>query len=110
MDNEMNKNLTELTDEELNDVNGGAKIKVNGTNYTVVTSGLKCFTGQFVDNFNNTDFAAAYLCEPVIAKDHKTLRALWSGYCMAGLTGDYQTCGNCANLSFKAGTGYCSKS
>lgn len=37
MDNEMNKNIVELTDEELDDVNGGAKIKVNGRKYLVVS-------------------------------------------------------------------------
>ena len=46
----------ELSDDELSDVSGGGcETKVDGKKYTVVTSGCKCFTGQYLCNYEMRD-------------------------------------------------------
>lgn len=85
----------EISDEELDNVSGGGcHTKVNGTEYTVVTSGCSCFTGQYQKNsVRNGSY---------IRNDNKALRDIWG----AMLAEDHNG-GNCIHLAFKSGTGYC---
>ena len=93
----------ELSDDELSDVSGGGcETTVDGKKYTVVSSGCKCFTGEFLNNWgvgNNYD-------KSYYAHDHKDLRRAWYYGSLEG--GEF--CGNCAHLCFKNGLGYCGKS
>ena len=94
----------ELSDEELDNVaGGGCDTTVDGKTYTVVSSGLDCFTGQYEANYerNGVDGVVA---GPLYAKDNSSLRFIWQNFAYRG------QCGMCRWLSFKAGTGYCSKS
>ena len=86
----LNPESGEISDDELDNVSGGGcKTTVNGKKYTVVTSGLKCFTGQYKKGSSH--------------RENQNLRIVWSG------CSSYGCCGTCEHLSFKAGTGYCSK-
>jgi len=92
----------EVSEDELDNVSGGGcKTKVNGESYTVVTSNLSCFNGQWE--------RLCVLCTngnwgiPSGTPDFM-LHATWNA-----MAGDRQ-CGSCKHLKFKAGTGYCSKS
>ena len=94
----------ELSDEELDNVaGGGCDTTVDGKSYTVVSSGLDCFTGQYEANYerNGVDGVVA---GPLYAQDNYSLRFTWQDFAYPG------QCGMCRWLSFKAGTGYCSKS
>ena len=94
----------ELSDEELDNVaGGGCDTTVDGKTYTVVSSGLDCFTGQYEANYerNGVDGVVA---GPLYAQDNYSLRFTWKDFAYPG------QCGMCRWLSFKAGTGYCSKS
>lgn len=94
----------ELSDEELDNVaGGGCDTTVDGKTYTVVSSGLDCFTGQYESNYKRGDFDEI-LAGPLYAKDNSSLRFTWQKFA------DYGECGMCRWLSFKAGTGYCSQS
>ena len=86
----------ELSDEELDNVSGGGcHTKVNGSKYTVVSSGCKCFTGKyefFCDIVNGT----------LILKDGAQNRPReWDFFAMDGC------CGRCYHLGIKKGIGYC---
>lgn len=82
----------ELSDDELDSVSGGAcHIKVDGTKYTVVTSGLKCFTGMYRETTIN-------------ARTTSEMRADWYTFSSKGC------CGKCEYLLLQHGIGFCSKS
>ena len=82
----------ELSDEELDNVaGGGCDTTVDGKSYTVVSSHVPCFTGEYIPNDKRTDNAS--------------LRSLWEA---GGTT--HGCCGMCYWLEFKAGIGYCGKS
>lgn len=94
----------ELSDEELDNVaGGGCDTTVDGKTYTVVSSGLDCFTGQYEANYER-DGVSEVVAGPLYAKDNSSLRFIWQNFAYRG------QCGMCRWLSFKAGTGYCSKS
>lgn len=86
----------EISDDELDIVfGGGCQTKVGGTKHTVVTSGCKCFTGQF---------------ESIFVDD--TRMEIKPGACWrAGMWTDFSskgTCGQCMKLGMKDGAlGYC---
>ena len=94
----------ELSDEELDNVaGGGCDTTVDGKTYTVVSSGLDCFTGQYEANYERNGVSEV-VAGPLYAKDNSSLRFTWQKFAYLG------QCGMCRWLSFKAGTGYCSKS
>lgn len=87
----------ELSDEELDNVaGGGCDTTVDGKSYTVVTSLVPCFTGEYLPN-------DSYYVQR--RTDNATLRDLWAG----GSTAQ-GCCGMCYWLEFKSGIGYCGKS
>lgn len=89
--NALHKN-GELGDDELDAVSGGAcHIKVDGQKYTVVTSGCRCFTGQYKE----------FKCNPNTTSD---ARADWATFSSKGC------CGKCEHLVLHWGIGYCPKS
>lgn len=98
----------ELADDELDNVSGGAcHTSVNGEKYTVVTSGLDCFTGYYEDNSYYVEATNGYETRTIVehhSRDNWQLRGFWE---MCSLKGQ---CGHCRYLAFKDGTGYCSKS
>ena len=83
----------ELSDEELDNVaGGGCQTKVGGKKYTVVSSGVSCFTGGF-----------AYYCD----SDGNLMPGAIprsSGWSMFSSKG---CCGCCAHLRLHKGLGYC---
>lgn len=82
----------ELGDDELDSVSGGGcQMKVNGVRYTVVTSGLKCFTGMYREAVLNPYRTSA-------------ARADWATFSSKGC------CGKCEFLELHNCIGYCSKS
>ncbi len=89
----------EMSDEEMENVAGGCTTKVDGQKYTVVTSGLKCFTGKWESGFNG---------KTCLRSDNSSLRRTWRGdFTSMTFAGD-NTCGTCIHLGFtKALTGYC---
>ena len=94
----------ELSDEELDNVaGGGCDTSVGGKSYTVVSSGLDCFTGQYEANYER-DGVSEVVAGPLYAKDNSSLRFTWQKFAYLG------QCGMCRWLSFKGGIGYCSKS
>ena len=116
----LNPNVGELSDDELDNVSGGGcETSVDGENKTVVSSGCKCFTGQFELNYDPALFEHVELARmggnyypvcanltyhPLYTTDNKELRAMWSEFAGNGC------CGVCRHLSFKAGLGHCTKS
>ncbi len=87
----------EIEDEELDNVaGGGCKTKVNGKNYTVVTSYKGCFTGRW-EKVKNSNGGWK-------RSDNNFLRETW--YSNSNNASGNQ-CGNCMHLEFKGGTGYC---
>ena len=96
----------EISDEELDNVaGGGCQTKVGGEKYTVVTSGQRCFNGEFENNIEirfsvNGDAVPV----PVYTTDHMSLRGTWATFASDGC------CGRCRHLKFKNGLGYCGKS
>ena len=53
---QLNVKKGELSDDELDVVSGGGcETKVDGKKYTVVTSPCKCFTGQYLCNYEMRD-------------------------------------------------------
>ncbi len=82
----------ELEDDDLDSVSGGAcHIKVDGKKRTVVTSGLKCFTGLYREASIN-------------AQTTSDVRADWYTFSSKGC------CGKCEYLDLHWGIGFCSKS
>ena len=79
----------ELSDEELEGAAGGCK---GAGGKTIVTSGCKCFTGQF---------------EQVQDGYYSDLGSLWSSFSGSGGHGQKKVCGECTHLEFKNGIGYC---
>lgn len=80
----------EVGDDELNDVSGGCK----GSNeiyksYTIVSSGKKCFTGQWEDGYKHP------------RPGNENLKSIWSMWSSDGC------CGTCSHLSFDGLVGYC---
>ena len=92
----------ELSDDELDSVSGGGCETSSG--HTIVTSELKCFTGQYLPNYYYVDYG--YTKQSYTARtDNEGLRKLWYNNC----SGENR-CGNCRHLEFTGGTGYCGKS
>ena len=108
---QLNAKKGELSDDELDAVaGGGCETKVDGKKYTVVTSGCKCFTGQYLCNIASN---AMWEERFSIRFDNHDLRTTW--YRHSGTNGGQEvkgsnTCGSCAHLGFKDGLGYCEKS
>ena len=109
--------ILKLSDEELDNVaGGGCDTSVGGKSYTVVSSGLNCFTGQYEDNYRVTSVSFMIDSEPLnyeydgplYAPDNQKLRETWLSF--TSLKEGKQQCGSCRWLSFKGGIGYCSKS
>ena len=108
---QLNAKKGELSDDELDAVaGGGCETKVDGKKHTVVTSGCKCFTGQYLCNIaSNAMWEETFS----IRFDNYDLRKIW--YRHSGTNGGQEvkgsnTCGSCAHLGFKDGLGYCEKS
>ena len=98
---QLNAKKGELSDDELDVVSGGGcETTVDGKKYTVVTSGCKCFTGEFLCNIREGIYIRT-----VYAHDHEDLRIAWYHGTLGG-----EVCGQCAHLCFKNGLGYCGKS
>lgn len=88
-----NKNLP---DEALDNVSGGGcHTTVGGKEYTIVTCGCNCFTGQYKHNRSTNGV--------FIRDDHHNLRELWS---LEPSISNYR-CGSCIHLAFHCGDGYC---
>lgn len=85
----------ELSDDELDNVSGGGCTTNGG--YTTVTSELKCFTGQYENNFWRAEYGM-YMTND----SNASLRKTWEKNC----TGQYR-CGRCVHLEFNGGIGYC---
>lgn len=115
----LEKKEGEIEDNELSIVSGGGcRTDVGGDKKTVVTCGLRCFTGQYELNFNPDLFKDVekgrigtvviplpnMTYAPLYTKDNKELRMIWSTIC------GYGDCGSCSRLAFKSGLGYCSVS
>ncbi len=79
---------SELSDEELEEAAGGGCKGAGGK--TIVTSGCKCFTGQY---------------EQIKDDDYSDLGLAWSVFSDGG--GTKKVCGECKHLEFKSGIGYC---
>ena len=95
----------ELSDDELDAVaGGGCETKVDGKEYTVVTSPCKCFTGQYLCNYEMRD---GYW-QLKDRFDHWLTRQSWLE--TSGREERNNKCGSCAHLGFKGGIGYCEKS
>ena len=102
---QLNAKKGELSDDELSDVSGGGcETKVDGKKYTVVTSGCKCFTGQYLCNYEMRD-GDWQLTDRF---DHWETRQSWLE--TSGREERNNKCGSCAHLGFKGGIGYCEKS
>ena len=108
---QFNSKKGELSDDELDAVaGGGCETKVDGKEYTVVTSHCKCFTGQYLCNIaSNAMWEETFS----IRFDNYDRRKIW--YRHSGTNGGQEvkgsnTCGSCAHLGFKDGLGYCEKS
>ncbi len=85
----------EMSDEEMENVSGGCSTKVNGQKYTVVSSGLKCFTGKWESGFNGS---------ACLRTDECATRKLWQG----SVLNLSNICGTCLHLGLtKALVGYC---
>ena len=95
----------EIADDELDNVSGGGCNTSDG--HTVVTSGLKCFTGCYESNSymvtaesgSQTRVMAEYH-----EMDNMQKRAAWAVFALEG------ECGQCRYLAFDGSVGYCSKS
>lgn len=98
---QLNPTSGELSDDELDHVSGGGCETSGG--HTIVTSELKCFTGQYAPNYYYVDYG--YKKQSYTARtDNESLRKLWHNNC----SGEGR-CGNCRHLEFTGGTGYCGK-
>ncbi|MBR4026748.1 MAG: hypothetical protein IKJ01_04225 [Lachnospiraceae bacterium] len=86
----LNPESGELSDDELDNVSGGGcKTKVNGKKYTVVTSGCRCFTGQYKEVRPETHHMS-------------TIDKTWRDFSSSGC------CGRCFYLRLNSGgIGYC---
>lgn len=83
----------ELSDDELDNVSGGGcQTKVGGEKHTVVTSGCRCFTGQYESIYTESNKIKPNACPRVDG---------WLLYSSEG------TCGRCMKLGLKNGLGYC---
>ena len=101
----LNPTKGELSDDELDAVaGGGCETKVDGKEYTVVTSPCKCFTGQYLCNYEMRD---GYW-QLKDRFDHWLTRQSWLE--TSGREERNNKCGSCAHLGFKGGIGYCEKS
>ena len=102
---QLNAKKGELSDDELDAVaGGGCETKVDGKEYTVVTSPCKCFTGQYLCNYEMRD---GYW-QLKDRFDNYDKRQSWLE--TSGLEERNNKCGSCAHLGFKGGIGYCEKS
>ena len=101
----LNPTKGELSDDELDAVaGGGCETKVDGKEYTVVTSPCKCFTGQYLCNYEMRD--GDWQLKDRF--DNYDKRQTWLE--TSGLDERNNKCGSCAHLGFKGGIGYCEKS
>ena len=77
--------MGELDDDELENVSGGGcKVTVNGRKYTVVSSGLKCFTGKYKCIGREGDWEKT---------DKRILREGWNSFCYVKFV-EEGTCGD----------------
>lgn len=92
----------ELSDDELDNVSGGGCTTNGG--YTTVTSELKCFNGQYLENFWQTKYANGELSDVYMRYNtsNASLRKTWKKNCSSE-----GRCGRCAHLEFNGGIGYC---
>ncbi len=94
----------ELSDDELDNVSGGGcTIEWNGGIYDVVSSGKKCYTGQYEPGFETSGYIYLNGNKP-LNNDHKQLRTTWASFSSKGC------CGTCLHLRFQNNIGYCGKS
>ena len=92
----------EIGDEELDNVSGGATCKADdGRTYTTVTSGLKCFNGQFLTGATVEGTIVTIYNNDISDNE---LRITWALFSQDG------QCGRCKYLAFDGATGYCAKS
>ena len=102
---QLNAKKGELSDDELDAVaGGGCETKVDGKEYTVVTSPCKCFTGQYLCNYEMRD--GYWRLKDRF--DNYDKRQTWLE--TSGRDERNNKCGSCAHLGFKGGIGYCEKS
>ena len=106
---QLNPKSGELDDDDLDNVAGGkGGCESNSTGRTVVTSGCKCFTGQYQLNSSVSQKELDGMC-PIdrhaycIRNDNKGRRDTWFSF------GGDGTCGYCVHLEFEGGTGVCGK-
>ncbi len=105
---QLNPKSGELSDDELDNVAGGACAS-DSTGRAVVTSGCQCFTGQFQPNsvLSPEEFAIkrpVYRKDFLARTDNLEIRALWCQFAAK------DTCGSCIHLEFEGGIGVCGKS
>lgn len=95
----------ELSDDELDNVSGGGCTTNGG--YTTVTSDLKCFNGQYLENFWQVQYANGELSDEYMRYNdsNASLRQTWRRNCSGGKNSN--RCGRCAHLEFNGGIGYC---
>ena len=99
----LNPKTGELSDDELDDVSGGA-CKSRKSKKTVVTAAVPCFTGQYINNRDIiTNSAGNMVSDELIVKDNEALRRFWSSMC----AGKENRCGTCQHLKFEGGVGVC---
>ncbi len=99
---QLNPKTGELSDDELDNVSGGGCETSSG--HTIVSSELKCFTGQHEPNYYSVNNGNGRQ-QRVARTDNEGLRELWYRNC----SGEGK-CGNCRHLEFTGATGYCGKS
>lgn len=91
----------ELDDNELDNVSGGGCQKnINGVNYTVVSSGVRCFTGGFETAIDGYD----QYSEQTVIRLVPGAEPRAGGWLI--LSGD-NCCGQCRHLGLNNGLGYC---
>ncbi len=93
----------ELSDDELDNVAGGGCETAGG--HTVVSSGKKCFTGQWECVKNIYDPGTPNERTVWENTSNLSLRKTWWNMSFA-----HGNCGSCRWLEFNGATGYCSKS
>lgn len=99
---QLNPVTGDIDDEELENVSGGATCKADdGRTYTTVTSGLKCFNGQFLTGATVEGTIVTIYNNDMSDNE---LRITWALFSKDG------QCGRCRYLEFDGATGYCAKS
>ena len=98
---QLNQAAGEISDEELDDVAGGAcHGSTDGKTYTVVTNGKKCFNGLYA---RGIELCGDGVYTVFHNQSNKSLRETWAT--MAFNAPD--CCGTCYDLEFDGSIGYC---